>query len=43
MLDREDTPWYPTMRLFRCTEHRNWTDVIERVARELSLEVASGA
>ena len=32
---RSDTPWYPTMRLFRQTSRGEWEDVIERVAREL--------
>jgi tetratricopeptide (TPR) repeat protein len=35
MLDREDNPWYPTMRLFRQHARGDWTGVVERVAREL--------
>jgi ADP-heptose:LPS heptosyltransferase len=36
MLDREDTPWYPTMRLFRQpAQHSGWQPVIERIHREL--------
>ncbi len=35
MLGREDSPWYPTMRLFRQTAPRNWTDVLKRMAEEL--------
>ncbi|MGD0390710.1 MAG: tetratricopeptide repeat-containing glycosyltransferase family protein, partial [Tepidisphaeraceae bacterium] len=35
MLHRSDTPWYPTMRLFRQTAPRDWLDVIYRVAKEL--------
>ncbi len=35
MEDREDTPWYPTMRLFRQTRPGDWESVIARVAREL--------
>jgi Flp pilus assembly protein TadD len=35
MLDREDSPWYPTMRIFRQTRAGIWDDVIERVAAEL--------
>lgn len=34
--DRDDTPWYPTMRLFRQQEHGAWEPVIERVAEALS-------
>jgi hypothetical protein len=32
---REDSPWYPTMRLFRQGQDRNWNRVAERVAGEL--------
>jgi Tfp pilus assembly protein PilF len=35
LLDREDCPWYPTMRLFRQTELGNWQSVVERVRRSL--------
>jgi len=35
LLDREDSPWYPTMRLFRQTRYGDWDGVIERVAEEL--------
>ena len=31
MLRREDSPWYPTMRLFRQSEPGNWVSVIQRV------------
>jgi Flp pilus assembly protein TadD len=34
LLDREDSPWYPTMRLFRQTRRGDWSDVLERIARE---------
>jgi hypothetical protein len=33
--DREDTPWYPTMRLFRQTRLGRWDDVFERMAEEV--------
>jgi len=29
---RDDSPWYPTMRLFRQTEFGRWDDVFERMA-----------
>jgi hypothetical protein len=32
---REDSPWYPTVRLFRQRRPKEWPDVIARVAREL--------
>jgi ADP-heptose:LPS heptosyltransferase len=35
MLDREDSPWYPTMRLFRQARRGDWAGVVERVAGEL--------
>jgi hypothetical protein len=41
MLDREDSPWYPTMRLFRQTRPDDWGSVIERVRTELMTLAAS--
>ncbi|HEX4794433.1 MAG TPA: tetratricopeptide repeat protein [Humisphaera sp.] len=35
MLNRPDTPWYPTMRLFRQPRLRAWEPVIEHVLHEL--------
>ena len=35
LLDRDDSPWYPTVRLFRQTEAHDWTDVVKRVAAAL--------
>lgn len=35
MDDREDTPWYPTMRLFRQPEPGDWKSVILRLRKEL--------
>ncbi len=32
MLDRDDTPWYPTMRLFRQTQRGDWDGVFVRIA-----------
>jgi hypothetical protein len=32
LLDRDDTPWYPSVRLFRQTEPRRWDDVMARIA-----------
>ena len=32
LLDRSDSPWYPTVRLFRQTVARQWGDVMQRVA-----------
>ena len=33
--EREDTPWYPTMRIFRQERPLEWGSVIARIAREL--------
>src|SRR5262249_50760249 len=35
LLDRQDSPWYPTMRLFRQNRLGDWGEVFERVAVEL--------
>jgi hypothetical protein len=35
LLDRQDSPWYPTMRLFRQPGRGDWTSVIQRVEQEL--------
>ncbi|MBV8925075.1 MAG: glycosyltransferase family protein [Bradyrhizobium sp.] len=37
LLDREDSPWYPTARLFRQTETRDWNELVGRVRTELAL------
>jgi len=34
-MERSDTVWYPSMRLFRQPQRDSWTPVIERMAREL--------
>jgi ADP-heptose:LPS heptosyltransferase len=31
--DREDTPWYPTMRLFRQERQGDWAPVFQRIAQ----------
>ena len=35
MLDRDDTPWYPAMRLFRQSRLHDWSSVVARVAAAL--------
>lgn len=32
MLNRDDTPWYPTMRLFRQSRRAGWDEVFHRIA-----------
>lgn len=39
MLDRDDSPWYPSMRLFRQEKRKDWESVLERVANELAERV----
>ena len=41
LLDRDDSPWYPTARLFRQTSPGDWADVVERVTAALRV-VQSG-
>ncbi|MEC4986491.1 MAG: tetratricopeptide repeat protein, partial [Oscillatoria sp. PMC 1076.18] len=41
MLNREDSPWYPTMRLFRQSQPNDWQGVIERVKQELQFLAAN--
>jgi tetratricopeptide (TPR) repeat protein len=35
-LEREDSPWYPTMRLFRQKRQGDWDEVLQRIALELN-------
>jgi tetratricopeptide (TPR) repeat protein len=35
LLGRDDTPWYPTMRLFRQTMSGDWPNVIARMAQAI--------
>jgi hypothetical protein len=35
MLDREDSPWYPTMRLFRQPARGDWLSPIQKLAAQL--------
>ena len=39
LLDREDCPWYPTMKLFRQKNLGDWDEVVERVGVELKLMI----
>ena len=37
LLDRDDSPWYPTIRIFRQTKANYWDDVFARVAEQLQI------
>jgi tetratricopeptide (TPR) repeat protein len=42
LLGRDDSPWYPTLRLFRQTRPGDWTGVFARMAEELHRVKAPG-
>jgi Flp pilus assembly protein TadD len=35
LLERDDSPWYPSMRLFRRKDPSNWEEVFARIAAEV--------
>ncbi len=41
LLDRDDSPWYPTVKLFRQSETREYDSVFDRVRSELATLVAA--
>lgn len=41
MMDRSDSPWYPTTKLFRQKELGNWQSAFEEVIFELSTLISS--
>lgn len=43
MSDRIDSPWYPTMRLFRQSETGGWPEVFARIATELAAKAGAPA
>jgi tetratricopeptide (TPR) repeat protein len=40
LLGRDDSPWYPTMRLFRQTRLGDWDEVFARIASEVARVIA---
>jgi ADP-heptose:LPS heptosyltransferase len=40
LLDRDDSPWYPSVRLFRQEPSRDYAEVIDRVRAELAAVAA---
>jgi len=41
LLDRDDSPWYPTVRLFRQTETRDYASVLDRVRAALQTLISA--
>ena len=42
LLNRDDSPWYPTMRLFRQERPGSWDSVMRRMAKEMCAVRAGG-
>jgi tetratricopeptide (TPR) repeat protein len=42
MLERTDSPWYPTMRLYRQSRRGDWHEVFERIATDLAERAKQG-
>jgi tetratricopeptide (TPR) repeat protein len=42
LLDRDDSPWYPSMRLFRQKASGDWNSVLERLELELEAPILPG-
>jgi len=43
LLNREDSPWYPSVRLFRQDAARDYAQVLDRIHRELAAFVSPKA
>jgi hypothetical protein len=41
LTERTDSPWYPTMRLFRCEEGDDWIALFTRIATEIGRTFAA--
>jgi tetratricopeptide (TPR) repeat protein len=41
LCDREDSPWYPSVRLFRQSAGRSWTSVVDAVKTALKIAIGS--
>ena len=39
MIDRDDSPWYPSVRLFRQSQPNDWTEVFLRIQQSLTQAV----
>ena len=40
LLDRDDSPWYPSARLFRQSKSREWLSVVEHMRTNLQVAIA---
>ena len=40
LLGRDDSPWYPTMQLFRQTKRGDWSDVFARITQAVRIMIA---
>jgi hypothetical protein len=38
LLDRSDSPWYPSVRLFRRKKPQNWGTLVADIAAELDCD-----
>lgn len=43
LLNREDSPWYPTLRLFRQATIKDWSSVVNAMCREVAAHVRTHA
>lgn len=43
LLERQDSPWYPTMKLFRQKKPGDWREVFARIEGELQILVGKGS
>jgi Flp pilus assembly protein TadD len=41
LLERDDSPWYPSLRLFRQSEARDWAEVLDSVQRALAARITA--
>jgi hypothetical protein len=41
MLDRSDSPWRPTIKLYRQSAGDLWDDLLDRVARDVAKSAAA--
>ncbi len=43
MKERDDSPWYPSMRIFTQKRPRDWDEVVSRMKNELSILLRTGS